>query len=93
MRPSFDLSLYLVTDSGLTRGRALEEIVAAAAKGGVTIVQLREKEMATGEFIELARRLKSLLTPLNIPLIINDRIDVALASNADGKVTKLRLLN
>lgn len=84
MRPSFDLSLYLVTDSGLTRGRALEDIVAAAAKGGVTIVQLREKEMATGEFIELARRLKSLLSPLNIPLIINDRIDVALASNADG---------
>ncbi len=84
MRPQFDLSLYLVTDSGLTRGRDLEDIVFAAAKGGVTIVQLREKEMSTGEFVELAKRLKALLSPLNIPLIINDRIDVALAADADG---------
>ncbi len=84
MRESFDLSLYLVTDSSLTRGRALEDIVAQAAAGGVTIVQLREKELPTGEFIAQARRLKSILAPYNIPLIINDRVDVALAIDAEG---------
>ncbi len=84
MRESFDLSLYLVTDSTLTRGRALEDIVAQAAAGGVTIVQLREKELPTGDFIALARRLKSILAPYNIPLIINDRVDVALAIDAEG---------
>lgn len=55
-----------------------------AVKGGVTVVQLREKEASTGEFIELARRIMKLLKPLNIPLIINDRVDVALAVDADG---------
>lgn len=84
MRPSFDLSLYLVTDSGLTKGRDLRQIVAEAVSGGVTIVQLREKEMATGEFISLARDLKEILKPYNIPLIINDRVDVALAVDAEG---------
>ena len=78
------LKLYLVTDRDLSLGRSLEEVVSEAVKGGVTVVQLREKEALTGEFIELARRLMKLLKPLNIPLIINDRVDVALAVDADG---------
>lgn len=80
----FDLSLYLVTDRSLSKGRQLEHIVEEAVKGGVTIVQLREKDISTSEFYEIACSLKSLLAPHNIPLIINDRLDIALASNADG---------
>ena len=78
------LKLYLVTDRELTLGRSLEEVVSEAVKGGVTVLQLREKDASTGEFIELARRLMKLLKPLRIPLIINDRVDVALAVDADG---------
>lgn len=79
-----DLKLYLVTDRALSLGRSLEEVVAEAVKGGVTMVQLREKDAPTGEFVELARRLVALLRPQGIPLIINDRADVALAADADG---------
>ena len=78
------LKLYLVTDRELSLGRSLEEVVSEAVAGGVTMVQLREKDAATGEFIELAGRLMKILTPLGIPLIINDRVDVALAVDADG---------
>ena len=78
------LKLYLVTDRELSLGRSLEEVVSEAVRGGVTVVQLREKDASTGEFIELARRLMTLLKPLRIPLIINDRVDVALAVDADG---------
>ncbi|MEE0962428.1 MAG: thiamine phosphate synthase [Bacteroidales bacterium] len=84
MRKELDLSLYLVTDRDLTLGRSLEEVVAKAVEGGVTMVQLREKGASTGEFVSLARKLMQILHPLNIPLIINDRVDVALAVNADG---------
>ena len=84
MRKDIDLSLYLVTDRDLSLGRSLEEVVSEAVAGGVTIVQLREKEASTGEFIALARRLMTLLRPLGIPLVINDRVDVALAVDADG---------
>ena len=78
------LKLYLVTDRELSLGRSLEEVVSEAVAGGVTMVQLREKDAATGEFVELGRRLMSLLKPLGVPLIINDRVDVALAVDADG---------
>lgn len=78
------LKLYLVTDRPLSLGRPIEEIVSEAVAGGVTMVQLREKECPTGEFIALAKRLKALLAPLGVPLIINDRVDVALAVDADG---------
>jgi thiamine-phosphate pyrophosphorylase len=80
----FDLSLYLVTDRSLSLGRDMEWIVEEAVKGGVTMVQLREKDCSTREFIELAIRLKQKLAPYNVPLIINDRADVALAADADG---------
>ncbi|WP_423126338.1 thiamine phosphate synthase [Gaoshiqia sp. Z1-71] len=80
----FDLSLYLVTDRELSLGRPLEFIVEEAVKGGVTMIQLREKNCSSHEFYELALRLKELLSPLRVPLIINDRLDIALAANADG---------
>jgi thiamine-phosphate pyrophosphorylase len=76
--------LYLVTDRDLCGRLSLEEVVLQAAKAGVACVQLREKNIATRDFIEEARRIKEILTPYKIPLIINDRIDVALAVEADG---------
>ena len=79
-----DYSLYLVTDRALSLGRETANIVRAAIRGGVTCVQLREKHCATREFIEEALALKALLADANIPLIINDRLDVALAIGADG---------
>ncbi len=84
MKIPFDLSLYLVTDRPLSGGRDMAWIVREAAAGGITMVQLREKECSTAEFIALARELKTALQPLGIPLIINDRVDVALAVDADG---------
>jgi len=80
----YDLSLYLVTDRGYIGDRNLRDVVYQAVKGGVTMVQLREKEASTREFIELAQGLKKILQDKNVPLIINDRIDVALAVKADG---------
>ena len=80
----FDLSLYLVTDRMLSHGRSLEYIVSEAVKGGVTMVQLREKSSSTWEFITIARAVKQLLSPTGIPLIINDNVDVALAVEAEG---------
>jgi thiamine-phosphate pyrophosphorylase len=78
------LRICLVTDRGLARGRPLVDIAAAAARGGATMVQLREKDAATRAFVEEARALKSLLAPLGIPLVVNDRVDIALAVDADG---------
>ena len=79
-----DYSLYLVTDRALARGRPLADVVRAAVAGGVTCVQLREKEASAREFAVAARELLALLRPLGVPLIVNDRIDVALAAGADG---------
>lgn len=81
---SFDPGLYLVTDRILSKGRPVEFIVEQAVKGGVTMVQLREKDSPTADFVNLAILLKKMLAPLDVPLIINDRLDVALASDADG---------
>lgn len=80
----FDLSLYLVTDRDLSMGRSLEEIVKEAVKGGITMLQLREKNTSTADFYKIACSLKDLLKGHNIPLIINDRLDIAIASDADG---------
>jgi thiamine-phosphate pyrophosphorylase len=80
----FDPTLYLVTDRVLSKGRPVEFIVEQAVKGGVTMVQLREKDCSTLDFINLAVMLKKLLASYGVPLIINDRLDVALASDADG---------
>ncbi len=77
-------SLYLVTDRSLSCGRTTVEIVEAAITGGVCCVQLREKNLGTREMVEEAKALMALLKPRNIPLIVNDRVDVALAADADG---------
>ncbi len=84
MRPHFDPALYLVTDRDLSPGRSLKEIVQKAITGGVTMVQLREKNATTREFIQEALAIKVILKHHNVPLIINDRVDVALAVDADG---------
>ena len=76
--------LYLVTDRGLCGDRSLEEVVLAAVRGGASCVQLREKDCATRFFVEEASRLRDILREARVPLIINDRLDVALAVGADG---------
>ncbi len=76
--------LYLVTDRELCGGRSIEWVVSRAVSGGVRYVQLREKDTSTRAFIDLAKRVNEILLPLDIPLIINDRVDVALAAGADG---------
>lgn len=78
------LALYLVTDRGVAAGRSLRELVHAAVRGGVSIVQLREKQLGGRAFAEEARGLLEVLRPLGVPLIINDRVDVALAVGAEG---------
>jgi thiamine-phosphate pyrophosphorylase len=78
------LRLYLVTDQPSLRGRSLLDVVRAAVQGGVTCVQLREKNLCTRDFVALARELKHSLDPWGVPLVINDRIDVALACQAQG---------
>lgn len=78
------LRLCLVTDRGLAAGRSVIDVALAAARGGATMVQLREKDATTRAFVEEARALKAALAPLGVPLAINDRLDVALAIDADG---------
>jgi thiamine-phosphate pyrophosphorylase len=78
------LRLYLVTDQPSLKGRTLIDVVQAAVQGGVTCVQLREKHASSRDFYAQAVALMELLTPLNIPLIINDRLDIALACGAPG---------
>ncbi|MFG1214092.1 thiamine phosphate synthase [Xanthobacter flavus] len=84
MSRPFDLTLYLVTDPRLVAARGLVATVAAAVKGGATLVQLRDPDAHGRALVEQARALKALLAPLGIPLIINDRVDVAVAADADG---------
>jgi thiamine-phosphate pyrophosphorylase len=81
---AFDLSLYLVTDSSLTKNRSLTWTIEEAIKGGVTMVQVREKNCSTFEFLQLAEKIKVITQFHHIPLIINDRVDIALAVDADG---------
>ena len=76
--------LYLVTDRGLCGNRSLEDVAHKALIGGAACIQLREKDVSTRFFVEEAQRMKSLTARFRVPLIINDRIDVALASGADG---------
>lgn len=76
--------LYLVTDRQLCGDRSLEKIVESAIQGGVNLVQLREKNIAIKAFLQLGERLKEILKSYKVPLIINDRIDIALLLDADG---------
>ena len=81
---NLDLSLYLITDENYISNESFEFVMEETLKGGVTVVQLREKKSSTREFLEKAFLLKSLLAKYNVPLLINDRIDIALACDADG---------
>ena len=76
--------LYLVTDRDLCGRRSLTDVVLASVRGGARCVQLRENTLSTRQFVEEALAVRDLLTPFNVPLIINDRLDVALAVGADG---------
>ena len=80
---SLDLSLYLVTDNSDNVEKFLETIE-EGIKGGVSVVQIREKTADTLDFYNLALKVKDITTKYNVPLIINDRVDVALAIDADG---------
>jgi thiamine-phosphate pyrophosphorylase len=84
MKPRLDPTLYLVTDPDLGRGRPLSALVAQAVRGGVTLVQLRDKGAEGKALLELARELKDVLDPAGVPLIVNDSADVALAAGAAG---------
>ncbi|MCL4338359.1 thiamine phosphate synthase [Patescibacteria group bacterium] len=81
---NIDYSLYLVTDKNLAGKKSVLSIVALAIEGGVTIVQYREKNASTRLMIEEGRALHKITTKAGIPLIIDDRIDVALAIDAEG---------
>jgi len=78
------LRLYLVTDRDLAGGRPLAEIVRLALRGGVTAVQLREKSLGASRFLEEVLELQRVLAGTGVPLVVNDRVDVALAARADG---------
>ena len=80
-----DLRLYAITDRrALPAGVTLAQAVEAALDGGVTCLQLREKEASAGEILTLARTLLPLCRARRVPLLINDRVDIALAAGADG---------
>lgn len=79
-----DLSLYLVTDREILGGRSLLEAVEGALRGGVTVLQYREKSASTRIMVEQAGALRDLCWSYGVPLLINDRLDVALAVDADG---------
>ncbi len=79
-----DYGVYLVTDAGLSRGRSSVEVVEAALRGGVTIVQYRDKSASTRRMIEEAQELRRVCRRAGVPFVVNDRLDVALAVDADG---------
>lgn len=84
MKPEIDYSLYLVTDRDLMSTPTLEQAVEQAIEGGSTLIQLREKTVSSLEFYQMAVTIKRLTDSHHIPLIINDRVDIALAVDAAG---------
>ena len=79
-----ELKLYLVTDSDILRGRDFYNSIEEALKGGVTMLQLREKNASGKEFLEKAIKLRELTKKYNVKFIINDRVDIAMLCDADG---------
>lgn len=80
----FDTRLYFITDSTSCERDEFLERVEKALKGGVTLIQLREKERTSREYLELANEVHELSKKYNVPLIIDDRLDIAMASDAEG---------
>lgn len=84
MKAQPDYSIYLVTDDGCLQGRALIDCVREALEGGVTLVQYRAKTASSAEMYDEALQLKALCDSFKVPLIINDRLDIAMAVGAAG---------
>ncbi|MDR1944467.1 MAG: thiamine phosphate synthase [Synergistaceae bacterium] len=84
MKRKIDYSLYLVTDRDLMSAPSIEEAVERAIRGGCTLVQLREKTASSLEFFRTAQTVKAVTDRFGVPLIVNDRLDIALAIDADG---------
>lgn len=84
MKAQPDYSIYLVTDDGCLQGRALIDCVREALEGGVTLVQYRTKTASSAEMYAEALQMKALCDSFNVPLIINDRLDIAMAVGAAG---------
>lgn len=84
LRASFDPSLYFVLDPSVCAGRPVIDVAEQAMKGGVTLLQLRDKFQAADVFLQTAVALRAVTRQFNVPLIINDNIDVALQADADG---------
>jgi len=83
MKP-FDLSLYAILDPRFLKGRNLAQVACDLVRGGATCLQLRDKEANSRTFYEEAKLLMTTLRPLGVPFLVNDRLDIALAVNADG---------
>lgn len=83
-RPRPDLRVYAVLDPARCRGRPLPEMAAAAARGGATLLQYRDKAAGTRGLVANARAIRDALRPFGVRLLVNDRVDVALAAGADG---------
>ncbi len=79
-----DYTLYICTDSGLMSSKTVEQSAEAVLRGGATVIQLREKNAGSRELYELAKRVKAVTDRYNAPLIIDDRLDIALAVDAAG---------
>lgn len=83
-KQEIDYTLYLCTDRDIMSTPTVEEAVRQAVQGGCGIVQLREKHCSTREFLQIAKNVKAVTQQYHVPLIINDRVDIALAVDADG---------
>ncbi len=83
-KSKIDYTLYLVTDRRLMSCETIEQSVELGVAGGASVVQLREKDCTSREFYELALRVKKITEPAGVPLIINDRLDICMAADADG---------
>src|SRR3954451_5808106 len=79
-----DLRVYLITDPLLVGEGPLAAVVAAAIRGGVTLVQLRDKQASTLQMVQTGQRLREITSAAGVPLVVNDRVDVALAIGAEG---------
>lgn len=84
MKPKIDYSIYLVTDRDLMSTKTLEEAVEQAIIGGCTLIQLREKDCSSLDFYNTAVKVKEITDKYKVPLLINDRLDIALAIDAAG---------
>ncbi len=84
MKSKIDYSLYLCTDRSIMSDASIEECVEKSLKGGVSVVQIREKDCPGKEFLQIAKSVKEITRRYGVPLIINDRVDVAIAVGADG---------